>query len=84
MLSNFPQISKYLYTSIDKCMFIFHVISLADSIFNTRNRNLKILDRNFTLNSRILNSFSSNDNHGENSNRDTPTNKLYHINESNF
>ncbi|EAN31870.1 Protein kinase domain protein [Theileria parva strain Muguga] len=71
MLSNFPQISKYLYTSIDK----------SDSIFNTRNRNLKILDRNFTLNSRILNSFSSNDNHGENSNRDTPTNKLYHINE---
>ncbi|BAM42024.1 myosin light chain kinase [Theileria orientalis strain Shintoku] len=35
MLSNFPQLTKYLYTSINN----------ADSRFNARNRNLKMLDR---------------------------------------
>uniref|UniRef100_A0A3B0MXH5 non-specific serine/threonine protein kinase n=1 Tax=Theileria annulata TaxID=5874 RepID=A0A3B0MXH5_THEAN len=71
MLSNFPQISKYLYTSIDK----------SDSIFNTRNRNLKILDRNVKLNSHIFKSLSTND-HGDT--YGTPTNKLYNINGNKF
>ncbi|UKJ89759.2 myosin light chain kinase [Theileria orientalis] len=35
MLSNFPQLTKYLYTSINN----------ADSRFNARNRNFRLLDR---------------------------------------